>query len=116
MKNQIIGNCPVCDDILHVTELECDSCSTIIKGEFYLSKFSYLSKEHLYFVEVFLKKKGNIKAIEKELNISYPTVKKNLDDVILALGYNTDNNRMDILNKLEIGEITLEQATELLKK
>ena len=116
MKNKIIGNCPVCGDMLHVTKLECDSCHTTINGEFYLSKFSYLKKEHLYFIEVFLKNKGNIKQIEKELSISYPTVKKNLDDVIRALGYDVENNNMDVLSKLETGELTPEEAANLLKK
>lgn len=120
MKNQIIGTCPVCGDMLHVTKLECDSCHTSINGEFYLSKFSYLSKEHLYFIEVFLKNKGNIKQIEKELQISYPTVKKNLDDVIKALGYDVEiqneTNNMDVLAKLDAGEITPEEAANLLKK
>ncbi|XMB87035.1 DUF2089 domain-containing protein [Mycoplasmatota bacterium WC44] len=116
MKNQIVGNCPVCNDLLYVTELECESCSTKIKGEFYLSKFSYLTKEQLYFVEVFIKNKGNIKAIEKEMSISYPTVKKSLDDVVAALGYDVGNNKMEILARLESGEITPQEATELLKK
>jgi len=116
MKNQIIGTCPVCGDMLHVTKLECDSCHTTINGEFYLSKFSYLKKEHLYFIELFLKNKGNIKQMEKDLNISYPTVKKNLDDVIRALGYDVENNNMDVLSKLETGELTPEEAASLLKK
>jgi hypothetical protein len=121
MKNQIIGTCPVCGDMLHVTKLECDSCHTSINGEFYLSKFSYLKKEHLYFIEVFLKNKGNIKQIEKELSISYPTVKKNLDDVIKALGYDVEPSQpsvdsMEVLGKLDSGEITPEEAAKLLKK
>ena len=116
MKNQIIGNCPVCGDMLHVTKLECDGCHTTINGEFYLSKFSYLKKEHLYFIEVFLKNRGNIKQIEKEMSISYPTVKKNLDEVIKALGYDVKNNNMDILAKLDSGELSPTEAAELLKK
>ena len=116
MKKQIVGNCPVCNDLLYVTELQCESCDTKIQGEFYLSKFSYLAKEHLYFIEVFIKNRGNIKAIEKELGISYPTVKKSLDDVIKSLGYDSGRNNMDILKQLEKGEITPLEAAELLKK
>jgi len=116
MKNNIVGKCPVCNDLLYVTELQCDSCDTKIQGEFYLSKFSYLKPEQLYFIEMFIKNRGSIKAIEKELGISYPTVKKNLDEVITALGYELDVDRMGILKRLDEGEITSEDAAKKLNK
>lgn len=117
--NQVIGECPVCKSDLKVTKLSCTHCSTEISGDFTLSKFNYLSKEHLYFIEVFIKNKGNIKQIEKELGISYPTVKKNLDEVIVSLGYQVNDEekekRSDILAKLEKGELSASEAAKLLK-
>ena len=99
--NNVIGECPVCKSDLKVTKLSCTNCSTEITGDFTLSKFNYLSKENLYFIEVFIKNRGNIKQIEKELGISYPTVKKNLDEVIVSLGYQPNEEdkikRSDIL-------------------
>jgi hypothetical protein len=67
---------------------------------------------------VFLKNKGNIKQVEKEMGISYPTVKKYLDDVVRALGYDVEPavNSMEVLEKLNSGEITSEEAANLLKK
>lgn len=53
MKRNVLGNCPVCDSRLEVTELHCTDCHTRIQGEFKLDKFSYLSKEQKYFIEVF---------------------------------------------------------------
>lgn len=82
---EVIGNCPVCDHDLSVTKLTCHNCETEISGDFRLSKFDYLSKTELAFVETFIIKQGNIKEIEKELNISYPTVKKNLNLIIQKL-------------------------------
>ena len=117
--NNVIGECPVCKSDLTVTRLACNSCGTELSGKFQLSKFNYLSKEHLYFIEVFIKNRGNIKQIEKELGISYPTVKKNLDEVIISLGYvvkdQDKTNNADIIKKLEKGEITAIEAAKLLK-
>lgn len=117
--NKVLGECPICNSDLKVTKLSCDHCGTELTGNFQLSKFNYLSKEHLYFIEVFIKNKGNIKQIEKELGISYPTVKKNLDEVIVSLGYEVNDeekaNKDEIFKKLEKGEITAAEAAKLLK-
>lgn len=90
---KIISNCPVCQEELIVKTLACNNCHTEVTGEFKLSKFNYLTTEELYFIEVFMKNRGSIKAVEKELNISYPTVKKQLDDVITSLGYDIDDQK-----------------------
>ncbi len=121
MKKNVLGTCPVCSSRLEVTELHCNDCDTTIRGSFKLDKFSYLSKEQKYFIEVFLKNRGNIKEIEKDLGISYPTVKKNLENVINALGYgeiaeNENLNKEAILEKLSNGEISSEEAMKMIKR
>lgn len=121
MTYKIISKCPVCNSKLFATKLKCKKCETVIENEFELSKFSYLSLEQLNFIEVFIKCRGNIKDVEKELGISYPTVRSKLDDVISALGYipsksKDETNNIDILTKLENGEITADDAINLLKK
>lgn len=121
MDNEVITVCPVCKEKLGIKNLYCNSCNTEISGSFYMNKFNYLSKEHLSFIEIFLKNRGNIKDVEKELNISYPSVRRLLDEVIIALGYKTASDsskldRMEILRKLENGDISVEEATDLLKK
>lgn len=100
---KIISHCPVCSEELTVKTLSCNSCHTEITGDFKLSKFNYLSEEELYFVEVFIKNRGSIKAVEKELNVSYPTVKKSLDQVIINLGYqiNDDEEKVESLDEKE---------------
>ncbi|MBI9011064.1 MAG: DUF2089 domain-containing protein [Clostridiales bacterium] len=120
MKRNVLGTCPVCSSRLDVTKLHCNDCDTTIKGTFKLDKFSYLSKEQKYFIEVFLKNRGNIKEIEKDLGISYPTVKKNLENVINALGYgeiaeSANLNKEKILEKLSNGEISSEEAMKMIK-
>ncbi|WP_430884181.1 DUF2089 domain-containing protein [Fusibacter sp. JL216-2] len=120
MKKTVIGTCPVCASKLKVAKLHCHNCSTSIEGDFELDKFSYLSKEQKMFIEVFVKNRGNIKEIEKEMGISYPTVRRNLDQVIEALGYTTVPkadavDKKSILDRLDKGEITSEEALELMQ-
>ena len=120
MAYKLISKCPVCNDKLRVVKLKCNKCNTVIENEFELSKFEYLEEDHLNFMEVFLKCRGNIKDVEKELGISYPTVRAKLDEVISALGYTlvkkptTDNK--EVLDLLEKGEISAEQAIKMIKE
>lgn len=123
MQKHVIGHCPICENPLVVTTLSCQRCATEIKGEFLLSKFNYLSKENLYFIEIFVKNKGSIKGVEKELKISYPTVKKQLDEIILGLGYTPDAeltepsrraDALDLLEKLARKEISKEDVLKQL--
>lgn len=122
MRKKILGVCPVCDSKLTVSQLKCFDCDTTIEGNFTLSKFDYLTTEQQNFALVFLKNAGNIKSIEKELNISYPTVKKNLDEVIKGLGFDeviinkvTKPPKEEILKMLRNEEIDFDEAEELLK-
>ena len=121
MARKLLGSCPVCSSELNVTELSCDTCHTKISGNFKLDKFNYLTDEEKYFIEIFVKNRGNIKEIEKDLGISYPTVRRNLDNVIKALGYNPETEektvkKSDVLDKLSKGEISSDEALKLLKK
>ncbi|MFZ5353929.1 MAG: DUF2089 domain-containing protein [Bacillota bacterium] len=122
MKREIIGQCPICSGEIHITEVKCNSCSTTIRGSFTLCKFCQISKEHKEFAEIFIKNRGNIKEIEKELGLSYPTVKGKLDSLIEALGYKNQpvyvspEKKRDILDKLDRGEISSEEALMLLNE
>ncbi|WP_032120470.1 DUF2089 domain-containing protein [Clostridium amazonitimonense] len=119
MTYRVLSRCPVCSKKLKVTKLKCSACGTTIENEFSLSKFEYLSADQLNFVEVFLKSRGSIKEVEKELGISYPTVRAKLDEVISTLGYDVPKkssaNNTEVLDMLERGEISPEQAVEMLK-
>jgi len=133
-KYPVISECPVCHHDLIVERLACEHCGSEIDGSFKLSKFNYLDTDKLYFIEVFVKNRGNIKAIEKEMELSYPTIKKMLDDVITELGYSPENNseeevknreeevkkakasRSEILDRLAKKEISADEAAEMLKK
>ena len=94
----------------------------MIENRFALSRFDYLSQEELYFTETFIRCRGNIKEVEKELKISYPTVRARLDSIIKKLGYEDDGRqdeemikRESVLKALEQGEITVDEAIRKLK-
>lgn len=120
MGYPLITNCPVCSKQLKITKLECTHCHTTIENEFELSKFAKLGQEQLHFIEIFLKSRGNIKEVEKEMGISYPTVRGKLDDIIMALGYSTNKkpevDKKKIVSMLEKGEISAEEALLMLKE
>ena len=118
----VISQCPVCGKELKVSRLKCSDCETVIENDFTLSKFDYLSGEELYFTETFIRCRGNIKEVEKELKISYPTVRAKLDGIIKKLGYEGNSKqdeetqrREEILKALEQGELTAEEAIQKLK-
>ena len=123
---QAPGCCPVCDGPLAITRLHCDRCGTSIEGRFQPSRLGSLSREQQSFVELFLKCRGNIKEVERELGISYPTVRGRLEAAIEALGYRPgadppeeergNNRRKEILEALARGEVTSEEAVRALKQ
>lgn len=117
---KVISKCPVCSSKLFISKLKCSKCSTVIENDFEMSKFEYLSGEQLKFIEVFLKNRGNIKDVEKELGISYPTVRAKLDEVITSLGYKVAKepsvDKKKIVDMLDKGEITSDQAIKMLNE
>lgn len=121
LSYKIINKCPVCGSKLYITRLKCSKCKTVIENEFEMtSRFEYLTADELSFVETFLKNRGNIKDVEKELGISYPTVRAKLDEVLNALGYNVTPqpavDKKKIVDMLENGEITPDQAIKMLNE
>lgn len=126
MRNQMLGRCPVCNSGLEVTRLHCPHCNTGIDGQFTVCKFCQLPIDQKAFAEVFIKCRGNIKEVEKELGISYPTVRSRLETLIESLGYRaepvpkddpeTRERRKQILEDLNEGKITSEDAIDLLRK
>jgi hypothetical protein len=128
----VIGTCPVCDHELMVTRLHCDECGTSLEGRFSVGRFGRLSREQLMLLESFLRSRGNLRDMERELGISYPTVRNRVESLVRALGLAdgpppTDqpgypepppppaDDRRRILERLARREITAEEAASLLR-
>ena len=86
MAHDVISTCPVCQGELTVTRLHCRSCGTALEGEFGVGRFGRHEREQLAFLESFLRSRGNLKEMERELGISYPTVRGRLEVLLKALG------------------------------
>ncbi len=116
------GKCPACGSAMEVLEYVCPNCSTAVRGRFGAAGFGELSARQAEFVKVFLRCRGNIKEVERELGISYPTVRSRLDDVVRALGLTPASDRealqerADVLDRLERGEIDADTAAKMLQK
>jgi hypothetical protein len=87
MPHDVISTCPVCAGELAVTRLHCRSCGSTLEGEFSVGRFGRLTREQLTLLESFLRSRGNLRDMERELGISYPTVRGRVEALVRALGF-----------------------------
>ena len=125
MPHDVISTCPVCSSELAVTRLHCGSCGTTLEGDFSVGRFGRLNREQLALLESFLRSRGNLRDMERELGISYPTVRSRVEQLVRSLGFGprgddeaTDEatgqtapaTRQEILERLARHEIGAEEA------
>ena len=144
MVHDVIATCPVCSGELTIARLHCRSCGTALEGEFGVGRFGRLDRDQMSLLESFLRSRGNLKEMERELGISYPTVRGRVDALIRSLGladgaslddfdadfteaFDADAdatgptdataaaNRRSILERLARKEISAEDAAEALR-
>jgi hypothetical protein len=87
MAHDVIATCPVCSGELAVTRLHCRACGTTLEGDFNVGRFGRLSREQMTVLESFLKSRGNLRDMERELSLSYPTVRSRVEALVRALGF-----------------------------
>jgi hypothetical protein len=115
--------CPICSEPLEVTRLHCRSCDTALDGHFEVGRLGRLSAEQLDFVETFIRCDGKLNRMERELSLSYPTLRARLSEVIRSMGFSVgpepagvvDEERHRILDELAAGRMTSEEAMRLLQ-
>ena len=132
MPHDVISTCPVCSSELAVTRLHCRSCGTTLEGDFSVGRFGRLNREQLTLLESFLRSRGNLREMERELGISYPTVRSRVEALVRALGFGeraeTDEpddtasepvpdgrNREEILQALARHEMTADEAAAAIR-
>ncbi len=123
--NPLPTRCPLCGGEITVTRIHCQECDTTIEGRFAGGPFSQLTIEQLNFLEVFIRCEGKISRMEEEVQLSYPTIRNRLHEVIRALGYEpggeepvglSPDERQSILEDLNAGRIDAETAMRLLQE
>jgi hypothetical protein len=87
MPHDVISTCPVCASELSVTRLHCGTCGTTLEGDFSVGRFGRLNRDQLALLESFLRSRGNLREMERELGISYPTVRGRVEALVRALGF-----------------------------
>jgi hypothetical protein len=135
VAHDVIATCPVCAHELAVTRLRCGECGTTIEGEFGVGRFGRLTRDQMQVLESFLRSRGNLRDMERELGISYPTVRARVESLVRALGFGprdevepataataatatTDEiatGRRDILERLSRKELNAEEAAEAIR-
>lgn len=126
--HEIPAKCPVTGEALYVSELTSLSGDIVMRGRFKLPQTTRLDQEQQRFLEVFIRARGVISTMEKELGLSYPTVRARLDGLLDALGYEPlkagaakDDSkaaeaRRKVLKMLEDGKLTAADAKAKLKE
>jgi hypothetical protein len=113
---------------LLITRLQCPDCGTEIAGAFAVDRLVNLPEPHASLLELFLRVRGNVKELERELGLSYPTVRARLDAALAAARPKLDPPpagppppegdraaRAAILDALERGELTAREAARHLR-
>jgi hypothetical protein len=119
-----LNRCPVCKSELSVSRLHCSNCDTTVEGRFSTGHFAHLSAEQIDFIITFVRCEGKINRMESEVNLSYPTIRNRLHEVIRALGFEpgreelndmSEDKRISILDDLDSGKISAEAAMRRLR-
>ncbi|MBI2939349.1 MAG: DUF2089 domain-containing protein [Chloroflexi bacterium] len=79
---KILERCPTCNGDLVITEVRCLRCTTEIRGRYAPCPYCRLADDQLTFLNLFLENRGNLTDLEKQLGVSYPTIRGKLDEII----------------------------------
>ena len=101
MPHDVISTCPVCSGELAVTRLHCRSCGTTLEGDFSVGRFGRLSREQLALLESFLRSRGNLREMERELGLSYPTVRSRVEALVRSLGFGPRGDADDVTDSTD---------------
>lgn len=116
--NNMISRCPCCGDKLYISSYKCSACGVEIKNSFELSNFDTLDKDQYEFLITFLSSRGNLKTTQSALGISYPTAKKRLDELLVALEI-TEDSESDMEESVDMRKLFADRrsvkASEIIK-
>jgi hypothetical protein len=118
---KILEECPSCGGPLAITTLACTRCDTGVSGRFKPCDFCRLTDEQSTFLRLFVQRRGNLSGMEKDLGISYPTVRNKLEEIIKLLeappapAAAAASGREAILRQVAGGALSAEEALSRLR-
>jgi hypothetical protein len=115
MPHDVIATCPVCAGELAITRLHCRSCGTTLEGDFSVGRFGRLSRDQLTILESFLRSRGNLRDMERELGISYPTVRSRVEALVRALGFGPRTDADEVEDPTVVGAAPAMTREEILE-
>jgi hypothetical protein len=100
-----------------VARLECLECGTEVTGEFELCPVCRLEGNSKRLFDLFISARGNLKQVQRELGLSYPTVRQRIEEMFRKLGQvkTPQDDPMSILAKVRTGELSVDDAEKLLR-
>jgi hypothetical protein len=127
--NQAPRSCPVCGERLALTRLSCDECGTELAGHFPTCEYCALSQDDRETLRIFLSSRGNMKEVERHLNVSYPTARARFDGILIKLGFEDQgfdeghgsvkgqpgHGKDEVLQALSEGKINVDEALKKLR-
>jgi len=119
---KVLERCPTCAGTLDVTRMQCRDCPTQVESVYSCCPFCQLSPANSEFLKVFVRSRGNIKEVERELGIPYSSARSRLDELITEMEdgappqVTRDSPPRKVLEALARGDIGANVAWRLLEK
>jgi hypothetical protein len=106
---------------IKIERVRLEETGIAIEGNFELPPLARLTADDQIFVAAFVRSHGSIKRMEAFYGVSYPTIKNRLNRIAEQLDFveiaiKSEPYRGEILDRLEKGEITVDDAIAQLKK
>lgn len=117
--DKLLSICPYCNGTMKIERLRCGVCKVAIESDIPIPRLARLSPEDREFIELFVKSSGSLKAVAQKLDISYPTVRNRLDQIIDRLKHETADDkesRRKILDDVQEGKVSVDEAIKLLRE
>lgn len=118
--SKLITTCASCNSSnVFVSSVRCGDCETRFEGQFEIPPLLKLSPDDLQFITLFVQYSGSLKEMANEMDISYPTVRNRLNEIIEALKQTQSSQikeKEKILKDLETGRISAKDAAKKLSK
>ena len=141
--NRLPGQCPITGGEIIVTRFYSPEADVSYEGRFTVDiPFAQLSPEQIQFIELFVRCEGKLSRMERELSLSYPTIRARLHEIIRDMGYEpgkeeagresrkgtrgggstqserglSAEKRQQVLEELDAGNLTFDEAMSILSE